>query len=293
MIKDRLMGTLVGLAVGDAVGTTVEFKDRDTFPPITDMVGGGPFNLPVGYWTDDTSMAICLAESLIEYPELNKTDLLTRFAAWRYEGVNSSTGICFDIGQTTVTSIAEFKRSGSTTNNTEFHHAGNGSIMRLSPVVAAHFDDPDLAIETAIVQSESTHGSIVCLESCELMAEVLLKALYAETLDEIFDITPRSHWTHTVRKIMGSLDVDRDHVSSSGYVVDTLHAALWCVKHTDNFKDAILLAVNLGDDADTVGAVTGQIAGAFYGLSRIPETWKLKLHNFSRFIDLTEALIKR
>ena len=293
MIKDRLMGALVGLAVGDAVGTTVEFRERDTFPPVTDMVGMGPFNLPVGYWTDDTSMAVCLAESLIKDSNLDKTDLLNRFADWYYGGVNSSTGRCFDIGNTTRTSIDNFKRTGETINNTDFYSAGNGSIMRLSPAVIAHYDNEAKAVATAALQSETTHGSIACMDSCELMAEVLLNAIYADEKSRIFNIDPKDHWCAEVKQILTSLDVERDHVSSSGYVIDTLHAALWCVKQTDNFKDAILLAVNLGDDADTVGAVTGQIAGAYYGLAGIPDNWKIKLYDFSRFIDLTEELIKR
>ena len=293
MLKDKLLGAFIGLAVGDAIGTTVEFRERDTFDPVTDMVGKGPFNLPVGYWTDDTSMALCLAESLIANPELDKTDLLERFADWNYNGANSSTGRCFDIGNTTRTSIANFKRTGETVNNPEFFSAGNGSIMRLSPAVIAHYDNEAKAIETAVLQSETTHAAPACLHSCELMAEVLLNAIYANEKERIFNATAKEHWVPEVKSILNTMGVDRDHVSSSGYVIHTLHAALWCVYQTDNFKDAVLLAVNLGDDADTVGAVTGQIAGAFYGLSGIPDDWKIKLHDFSRFVDLTEDLIKR
>lgn len=293
MLKDKLMGAFIGLAVGDAIGTTVEFRERDTFAPVSDMVGKGPFNLPVGAWTDDTSMALCLAESLIINPNLDKTDLLARFADWKDHGVNSSTGHCFDIGNTTCSSIDNFKRTGETVNNTDIFSAGNGAIMRLSPAVIAHYDNEATAVATAVLQGETTHGTGVCIDSCELMAEVLLNAIYADDKNRIFDITLKEYWSKEVKEIITLLDIHRDSVSSSGYVIDTLHAALWCVYHTDTFKDAILLAVNLGDDADTVGAVTGQIAGAFYGLSGIPKDWQSKLYDFTRFIDLTEKLIKR
>ena len=293
MLKNKLAGAFVGLAVGDAVGTTVEFRDRDTFTPVTDMVGMGPFNLPVGCWTDDTSMALCLAESLIKYPELSAVDLLTRFSEWRYNGVNSSNGRCFDIGNATSKAISNFNKTGQIINNTEFFSAGNGSIMRMSPAVIAHYDNESEAIRVAVEQGRTTHAADNCIHACELMAYILLNAIYATNKEQLFNIKPLEHWGSEVKHILRTLDVERDHVSSSGYVIHTLHAALWCVNHTDNFKDAILLAANLGDDADTVAAVTGQIAGAFYGLSDIPDDWKIKLYDFSRFIDLTEELIKR
>jgi len=292
MINDRLFGAFVGLAVGDAIGTTVEFKERDTFPLVTNMVGGGPFNLKAGYWTDDTSMALCLAESLKVDPNLNKEDLLNRFLSWYERGTNSPTGRCFDIGNTTRTSLLDFKESKSLINNPEFFRAGNGSIMRLAPVAIQHYNNLEKAIEVAISQSETTHAAPACVNSCELLTEVLINAFTAKTKEDVFNITNKEHWCKEVRSILYTLDVDRDSVSSSGYVVDTLHAALWCFLETDNFQDAVLLAVNLGDDADTVGAVTGQIAGAYYGLSSIPDSWKIKLYDFSRFIDLSEDLIK-
>jgi len=293
MLKDKLAGAFIGLAIGDCVGAAVEFRERDTFEPVTDMLGGGPFNLPVGYWTDDTSMALCLAESLIANSQLDKADLLDRFVDWYSNGTNSSTGRCFDIGNTTISGIMDYVETGSVTNNKSVYNAGNGSIMRLSPAVIAHYDNEEMAIETANLQSETTHASPACLHSCELMAEVLLNAIYATEKSRIFNITAKEHWVQSVKDILTSLEVGRDHVSSSGYVIHTLHAALWCVYQTDNFRDAILLATNLGNDTDTVAAVTGQIAGAFYGLSNIPDDWKNKLHDFSRFIDLTEELIKR
>lgn len=290
MIQDRLAGSLVGLAVGDCVGAAVEFRSRDSFPEVTDMLGGGPFNLPVGYWTDDTSMALCLAESLIQYPNFDRRDLLSRFADWYRHGYNSSTGRCFDIGTTTRSAIRNFEETGSELNNTHFMDAGNGSIMRLAPVAIKWHNDESMAVGAAIMQSETTHGSTECVDSCELMARVLVRAYKATSKEEVFEIEVLDRWTDRVKTILTTLDVGRDAVSSTGYVIHTLHAALWCFKHTDNFRDAILLATNLGDDTDTVAAVTGQIAGAYYGLEGIPQDWRDKLYDYQRIVDLANEL---
>ena len=290
MIQDRLVGSLVGLAVGDCVGAAVEFRSRDTFPEVTDMLGGGPFNLPVGYWTDDTSMALCLAESLIKYPYLDKKDLLSRFSDWYRHGYNSSTGRCFDIGTTTRSAIRNFEDTGAEINNTHFMDAGNGSIMRLAPAAIKWHNDLDRAVAIAVMQGETTHGSAECRDSCDLMTRVLIKAYNATSKEEVLDLEIKDYWEEKVKLIPATLDVVRNQVSSTGYVIHTLHAALWCFKNTDNFRDAILLATNLGDDTDTVAAVTGQIAGAYYGLEGIPQDWKDKLFDYQRIVDLANEL---
>lgn len=289
-VKDRLLGSFLGLAIGDAVGTTVEFRTRDTFEPVTDMVGKGPFNLPAGYFTDDTSMALCLAESLIEHPELDRNDLLNRFSKWYREGVNSPTGRCFDIGGTTSSAIVNWEKTGSVLNNTGSWDAGNGSIMRLAPAVIKYHNDSDRAIATAIMQGETTHGSVEACDSCDLLARVLLIAYATDDKNAVLSVDAQDHWADSVKNILTTLDVSRDEVKSSGYVIHTLHAALWCFKNTDNFRDAILLATNLGGDADTVAAVTGQIAGAYYGMSGIPIMWLDKLYETYRFIELVDKL---
>lgn len=291
-IRDRLLGSFLGLAVGDAIGTTVEFRMRDTFEPVTDMIGKGPFNLPAGYWTDDTSMALCLAESLIHYPLLDKADLLSRFSRWFRNGENSSTGRCFDIGTTTRTAILNFEKTGSTINSTYFLDAGNGSIMRLSPVILKYFTHRATAIDIAKLQSETTHGSQECIDSCELMTYILHNALYATNKEEVLQIESRDYeWDQFVDRILSALTMERDEIKSSGYVIDTLQAAIWCFNQTASFEAAVLLATNLGDDADTVAAVTGQIAGAYYGMSGIPDRWLNTLYDTERFIELGNRLI--
>jgi ADP-ribosyl-[dinitrogen reductase] hydrolase len=291
-IQDRLIGSLVGLAVGDAVGTTVEFKPRGSFPLVTDMTGGGPFRLPVGYWTDDTSMALCLAESLIEYPQLDRHDLLTRFSMWYKNGYNSSTGRCFDIGNTTVSALEEFIHSGQTTNNPEDFYAGNGSIMRLSPAAIANHSNLREAQKIAREQSETTHANSKATGSSELLAEMLIRAYSANKKADVIDIECQMHWPVSVCDIVAT-GVERkkeQEIKSSGYVIDTLEAAVWSFLTTDSFEAAVLRAVNLGYDADTVGAVTGQIAGAYYGETGIPKHWLEKLYNHEHIRNLAIKL---
>ena len=134
-LRDRARGALLGLAVGDALGTTLEFTAKDSSAPLTDMVGGGPFRLKPGEWTDDTSMALALAESLLANPDLDEEDLMTRFCAWAEEGTYSHTGRCFDIGMTVRSALSDFRRTGNpVAGSRDPRSAGNGSLMRLAPV---------------------------------------------------------------------------------------------------------------------------------------------------------------
>jgi ADP-ribosyl-[dinitrogen reductase] hydrolase len=146
-ILDRSLGAMVGLAVGDALGTTVEFRPPGSFTPLADIVGGGPFNLKPGQWTDDTSMALCLAESLIECRGFDPGDQMTRYVRWWREGHLSSNGRCFDIGITVRTALSEFERSGNPfSGSTDEYSAGNGCTMRLAPIPIAYASDPQRAI---------------------------------------------------------------------------------------------------------------------------------------------------
>jgi ADP-ribosyl-[dinitrogen reductase] hydrolase len=294
-LLDKLSGSLVGLAVGDAVGTTVEFKPRGSFPTVTDMTGGGPFRLPVGYWTDDTSMAVCLAESLLFHPSLDKNDLLDRFCKWYKEGYNSPTGRCFDIGITTCNALEEYMHSGSVVNNNYASSAGNGSIMRLAPVAILYHADPALAADCAVDQGMTTHASNLASGCCEMLSDVLTTLYTATDPNAIFDIKIQDHWPTEVKNILNAdlLTKTEKEIQSTGYAVHTLEAAVWCFLTTKNFEQAVLKAVNLGGDADTIGAVTGQIAGAYYGESDIPDTWIEKLYDYNRIKQLAIELAKK
>jgi ADP-ribosylglycohydrolase len=176
---DRFKGCLLGLAVGDALGTTLEFKPPGTFDPIDDMVGGGPFGLAPGQWTDDTSMALCLAESLIECQGFDPADQMRRFVRWWREGHLSSTGRCFDIGNTTRAALRRFEATGEPhSGSTDHYSAGNGSIMRLAPVPLFCAGDPKVAIERAGESSRTTHGLGVCIDACRYMAGIIVGAVH-------------------------------------------------------------------------------------------------------------------
>jgi len=167
MNEDRILGCLLGLAVGDALGTAVEFQARDSFPPVTDMVGGGVFDLAPGQWTDDTSMALCIAASLTETGAYDPRDQLARFVRWYRDGYLSSTGRCFDIGNQTLTALREFEATGEPYRETAGGmSAGNGSLMRLAPVAIAFCDDLEAAGRFCADSSRTTHPAVECVEAC-------------------------------------------------------------------------------------------------------------------------------
>ena len=183
---DRFRGCLVSLAVGDAVGTTVEFQPRGSFEPLKGMVGGGPFHLQPGQWTDDTSMALCLAASLVECGGFDARDQMERYVRWVDDGYLSSTGTCFDIGGTVRQALERFKRNGEPyAGSNDPYSAGNGSIMRLAPVPMFFFSDIDAAERHAANSSRATHGAQECLDSCRLFARMIHRALAGSPKDEI------------------------------------------------------------------------------------------------------------
>lgn len=277
--RDRAVGALLGLAAGDAVGTTIEFQPRDSYRHLTDMVGGGPFGLAPGEWTDDTSMALCLADSLLERGRLDPHDLMTRFLRWRGEGHNSVNGVCFDIGNTVSSALSRFARSGNPlAGDPDPSSAGNGSIMRLSPVAIAWHAAPEAAEAAARLQSATTHGAAEALDACALLCRVLVAAISGAGREALAQ-APDPGWAPKVQAIARGdwRGRPRAEIRSSGYVIDTLEAALWSVERTSNFRDAVLTAANLGGDADTVAAVAGQIAGAIYGAQAIPQAWRERL----------------
>ncbi|MEJ5979221.1 ADP-ribosylglycohydrolase family protein [Novosphingobium sp. PS1R-30] len=279
VIEDRALGAMLGLAVGDAVGTTLEFKARDQAPRLVDMVGGGPFRLKPGQWTDDTSMALALMDSLLAYPDLDEADLMNRFVDWHENGAYSCTGQCFDIGITTRNALARWKETGDPfAGSTNPRTAGNGSLMRLAPVAVRYWNDLAMLRDVAARQSRTTHGAPQAVDACVGFAEVLANAIAGRPRSKVVQLSAEP-CSRTISTIIGGSwrGMPRDQVASSGYVAHSLEAALWCVGRTGNFAQAVLLAANLGDDADTTAAITGQLAGALYGATAIPAEWKALL----------------
>lgn len=290
-IRDRAHGALLGLAVGDALGTTLEFTRRDTQPLHTEMTGGGPFDLKPGEWTDDTAMALALADSLISCSGFDPHDLATRFVCWWQDGAYSCTGACFDIGITTREALARFIHTGDPyAGSTDPDTAGNGSLMRLAPVALFALHDSDHADQIARDQSRITHAAPQAVEACAYFVPLVRDAILGQS-----DVLRPRTWAGdpAIAAIASGSwsQKSRDQIRSSGYVIDTLEAALWTVGTTSSFEDALILAANLADDADTVGAVTGQLAGALYGASTIPERWLHPLAWRRKIADAADQLV--
>jgi ADP-ribosyl-[dinitrogen reductase] hydrolase len=300
--EDRALGALLGLAVGDAVGTTVEFKPRGSFAPLTDMVGGGPFNLEPGQWTDDTSMALCLAASLVETGAFDAHDQMRRYLRWRDEGYMSSNGRCFDIGTTVSAALRRYERTGDPfAGSTDPMSAGNGSIMRLAPVVLRYVGPnfssgivPSAALLThAVDSSRTTHAAPECLDACRLLAAILSRALAGvDKADALLGDAATFSGTPAITALARGdwREKSERHIAGTGYVVESLEAALWSVWTTETFEAAILRAANLGDDADTTAAVAGQIAGALYGSAGIPPRWLDRLAMRDEIVTIAKRL---
>lgn len=273
---ERFQGCLLGLAVGDAVGTRVEFRSRGSFTPVTDMLGGGPFRLEPGQWTDDTSMALCLGASLLECGKFDAADQMQRYCNWYDHGYMSSTGTCFDIGITVRQALERYKTSGDPFSGiADPMSAGNGCLMRLAPVPMFYFSNPEYALHFSAESSRTTHGALECLETSRLFGHMLLQALSGSSKSKILREGAPALTSASLRAISEGTYQRKpmDEIHGSGYVVESLEAALWCFWKTETFEQAILLATNLGDDADTTAAICGQVAGAYYGESGIPAHW--------------------
>jgi len=296
---DRYRGCLLGLATGDALGTALEFTTPGSFTPVDDMVGGGPFGLRPGEWTDDTSMALCLTESLIERNGFDPVDQLLRYDRWYRDGHLSHNGRCFDIGNTVRSALQRFEATGSPyCGSTDQQSAGNGSIMRLAPVPLYFARQPRMAIEKSGESSRTTHGAALCVDACRYLAALILGALNGigkETLlsqkySPILGYWQENPLAPEIDEIACGSFKRREppEIKGTGYVVKSLEAALWAFHKSSSFEEGCLLAVNLGHDADTTGAVFGQIAGAFYGELGIPSAWLDKLamrHKIESFSD--------
>ena len=281
----RYRGAILGLAAGDAVGTTIEFQSPGTFEPVTDMVGGGVFQLEAGQWTDDTSMALCLAESLIECQDFDLTDQLTRYCRWYREGYLSCKDYCFDIGNTTRTALQSFEQSGKPNASSDPMSAGNGSLMRLAPVPLFYSRNISNAIHFSGQSSITTHAAPNAIDACRYYASLIVGAIEGQDKDNLLaDTYLADYWQQYSLSVeieevrLGSFKTKHPpEILGSGYVVKSLEAALWAFQQSDSFEEGTLMAVNLGDDADTTGAIYGQLAGAYYGEIEIPAQWRKKL----------------
>ena len=299
-IEDRFQGAILGLAVGDAMGVPLEFTDPGTFEPVNDMIGGGPFHLEPGMWTDDTSLALCLAESLSKTGKFDPVDQLSRYLQWYNEGHLSVNGKCFDIGNTTCQALMTFEETGEPYPGPDHERsAGNGSLMRLAPIPLFFMSEPLKALEISARSSRTTHNHPLAVDACRYMGGLIHGALIGKSKKEI--LSPQyspvpGYWEEN--PLLGELEEvasgsfknkEPPEIRGRGFVVKSLEAALWAFHKTETFEEGCLLAVNLGEDADTTGAIYGQLAGAYYGKNGIPSKWIKSLIK----IDLIESITDR
>ena len=310
-LKKRFLGCLIGLAVGDAYGTTYEFKNRSKMPSAEalpdELVGGGPFNMNPGEWTDDTSMALCLAESIIE-KSWDTDDQMKKYIKWWQDGYNSVKGECFDIGGATRNALSCYNMTGEFVKDSQA--AGNGVLMRLAPVPMCCFDGQDsvFVLANSAFQSSMTHPSSQSIECSMLMGAIINKIFLGErdkmkilNFNTLLDENSKQmykelyekyncHENGRIEQMKEVLykDSPESLISGDGYCVYTLEAALWAFVSTDSYKEGLKKVVALGDDTDTTGAVYGQIAGAYYGIDGIP--WVSKVSWIEKITKLAEDL---
>ena len=292
----NIYDSIIGLVIGDALGVPVEFKTRTEIAktPVISMQGYGTHNQPMGVWSDDTSLTLALLDSIIQCKTINYIDIMDKFSAWLLYGEYTALGEVFDVGNATSKAIMNYGRGVEPIKcgGVSEYENGNGSLMRILPLafyLCKHeeldFDDQMLLIHNV---SSLTHRHIISLVGCGIYI-MIAKNLISERssfkesirggIQEAFDFYdrfPEYDTTHCYDRLR-SLDqfekLPDNQIYSSGYVVHTLEAAIWCLLNTSSYKQCVLKAVNLGDDTDTVGAVTGGLAGIYYGTESIPKEW--------------------
>ena len=290
----------MGLAVGDAVGTTNEFKVAGTFKPITDMVGGGPFLLKPGQWTDDTSMALCIADSLLAKGHYDSFDVMERYQRWFSKGYRSSTDRCFDIGGQVRAALFDFEHEQRVPVTAKrSNRAGNGAIMRLAPVVIAGFEHREIReiVVTAGLSARETHYSVEAEAATEVFAALLVGALLGWAPEHIINVGWASTGPAFDEMAARVISTDPDERASwesetSGYIVHGLRLAVHGLLDFPSFKDATLAIANMGGDSDTNAAIYGQLGGAFYGIEAIPASWRSTLYQGEEIDALAQSLVE-
>lgn len=302
-----LKGGLIGLAVGDALGVPVEFMSREELSKnkVKDMFGYGTHNQPKGTWSDDSSLTFCLVESLSK--GYNLEDLSNNFIKWYRHGYLTAHGNVFDIGNGTRDAIITLE-SGvepTTAGSDNSFNNGNGSLMRILPIAFYLLNEEDLNIKFKVVHDVSslTHRHIISKVGCSIYVEMAINLLkgyekfeaYSKTKETILNYYSDSKYENVIKtycRVLNSNinELKENEIKSSGYVVHTLEASLWCFLNNENYKDIVLTAINLGDDTDTTGAVVGGLAGIYYGLDNIPCKWVNSLAKIEEIKVLSTTL---
>ena len=306
--KMNFVDSLIGFAIGDAVGVPVEFTSRETLKvnPTTDMEEYGTHYQPKGTWSDDTSMTIATVYSMIENNTIDYNDIMYKFREWMTTGKYTATGRCFDVGGTCSSAIYHFNGTNACECGLkEINSNGNGSLMRMLPIVyyCYYKKSNDNEIYNYVERLSSlTHGHAISVLGCYLYVKYMINLLNGmdkydsyESLKNInlsfFDENTLNVYNHILKKDISKIKL-RD-IKSSGYILDTLEAVLWTILNTRNYKDSILVSVNMGDDTDTVGAITGSISGLIYGINSIPLEWLENLKKKDELLELSSIFERK
>ncbi len=302
IIRDRYHGVMLGLAVGDALGASVQYRAPGSFTPLGDMLGGGPFEMPRGGWTDDTAMALCLAESLVERGDFDPADQATRYRLWQREGHLTSTGQCIGITAAVAQALATSKWSGKPfAGSHDPARLDKDALSRVAPVVLFYLAEPRAAVEFAAEAARTTDQSPILLDACRYFASLLVGALLGASRQQLLSpgYTPvEDLWRQRPLKpaiaavAAGSYrNKAPPDVHGGGGVVEALEAVLWVLGHSQSFREGALLAANLGLDSDVTGALFGQLGGALYGVAAIPPGWRSALLKRELIEQLTDRLL--
>lgn len=294
MLRNRARGAILGLACGEAVGITLAGRPRDSYQSLEDMAGGGDLSLKPGQWAGDAAMALTLTESLIYRQEFDERDFMERLIEWRDEGINSCTGSCVGLGQTTRDALRRYERlDNPIAGEAHADDLSNGSLARIAPVAVRYWKRARERREVAERQSRVTHGGPYAVAACVGFADILADAIAGVPREDVLGrrevCVPESHRTLTVGTWAGR---SRSEMSGANNALTSLVAAMWCAGTTESFREAVLAAANLGEDAGSTAALAGQLAGALYGASAIPNDWLEQLAWRDRITTMADTLFQ-
>lgn len=295
VVNNRLKTSIVGTIIGDALGATNEFTDKSNAKQLTTIVGGGPFDLKIGEWTDDTSMMLCILESIKEKVTLDTIDMANKLVQWYKDGKFSVKGYCFDIGSTTRRALDYYMQNKVFISEFSDQEAGNGSLVRLAPLFK-FAEDLDQIRKYSIAVTKITHIHPDCVFASDYVATLIhfmskhedKYTAMAHTYDILKDIYQDDKYQRILKLDYDILDPKT--VPNTGYVIDTLYASLWALIRFNNFREAILFLANNGGDSDSICATYGMIAGYYYGEDSIPKEWIEKIAWKDKIIKLIEKL---
>jgi ADP-ribosyl-[dinitrogen reductase] hydrolase len=306
----KIKSALFGVAVGDALGVPVEFNSRESIKtnPVTDLFGYGTYDLQPGTWSDDSSLTFCLAEALTQEFDLNAIG--HNFVKWYHENYWTPHGHVFDIGIATRHAISRLAKGEKPelAGGFDVTDNGNGSLMRILPLLFHVHDKPiNERFDITKKVSSITHGHIRSVIACFYYLEFANQILSGKDKFEIYKNLQVEISNHLISRAIHATEIalfDRllkgditklkeNEIQSSGYVLHTLEASIWCLLTTDSYKEAVLKAVNLGHDTDTTGAVTGGLSGLLYGFERIPQNWIQQIARKEDIQDLAERLSQK